>query len=514
VTLMRRPTAEQVMAAWEKARQDPKNGWYGRNPDGTLKPCTLKYAQAVFKKWLGAGYDQDALCAVLAAASVERLDGDPLWLLVISGNAKTETVQALTGAGEVLTSSIASEGALLSGTSNKERAKDATGGLLRQMGERGVLAIKDVTTILAMSGDARDKVLSGLREVYDGKWFRDIGVDGGRRLTWEGRLAVVGAVTTAWDTHQSVIAMMGDRFVLVRMDSNGKRSRVSAGRQAIGNTGSEIQMRQELSDAAGGVIAGMSIDPLEITDEEQDALLSAADSVTRARTAVEMDRGGNITDSHAPEMPTRFAKQLWQVVRGAVAIGVPRQDALRLAIRCARDSMPPLRLAIIDDLSKKPDSSPSDVRRRLNKPWHTVDRQLQALHMLEVLDCDEVAYGDQGKSRWLYSLADGIHPDVLNPDVWLETSPVSAVPPYKDTSESDTSNFPSVHTAEFGEVLEGDSDGSGAANDHNPQASLVESAAATCQTEGCGRQLMAPHSRQRGICESCYVHGPQKGTRA
>ena len=31
----------------------------------------------------------------------------------------------------------------------------------------------------------------------------------------------------------------------------------------------------------------------------------------------------------------------------------------------------------------------------------------------------------------------------------------------------------------------------------------------TCQTDGCGRQLMAPHSRQRGICESCYVHGPQ-----
>ena len=466
----------------------------------------------MFKRWLGDGYDQDALIAVLAAAAVERLDGDPLWLLVVSGsgNAKTETVQALTGAGAVLTSSIASEGALLSGTAKKERAKDATGGLLRQMGERGVLVIKDVTTILAMSGDARDKVLSGLREVYDGKWFRDIGVDGGRRLTWEGRLVVVGAVTTAWDTHQSVIAMMGDRFVLIRMDSNGKRSRVSAGRQAIGNTGSEIQMRQELSDAAGGVIAGMSHDTIEMTDQERDALLDAADLVTRARTSVEMDRGGNITDSHAPEMPTRFAKQLWQVVRGAVAIGVSRQDALRLAIRCARDSMPPLRLAIIDDLAKKPDSSPSDVRRRLNKPWHTVDRQLQSLYMLEVLGCDEVPYGDQGKNRWLYSLADGIHPDVLNPDVWLESSPVSAAPPYRDTSESDTSIFASVHAAEFGEVFQ---DGSGTANDDQPPPLLVESTYDTCRTEGCGRQLIAPHSQQRGICESCYVKGTRHDSR-
>lgn len=45
------------------------------------------------------------------------------------------------------------------------------------------------------------------------------------------------------------------------------------------------------------------------------------------------------------------------------------------------------------------------MRRRLNKPWRTVDRQMQALHMLEVLDCEEEPYGDL-KTRWLYSLAE------------------------------------------------------------------------------------------------------------
>ena len=37
-------------------------------------------------------------------------------------------------------------------------------------------------------------------------------------------------------------------------------------------------------------------------------------------------------------MPTRFAKELAQIIRGAVAIGLTRTEALRLAIRCARDS--------------------------------------------------------------------------------------------------------------------------------------------------------------------------------
>src|SRR5262249_5348379 len=63
------------------------------------QPRLLDAAHATFKKWLGKGYDIDVLDAVLAAAAAERLPGDPLWLLVISGsgNAKTETVRSLAG---------------------------------------------------------------------------------------------------------------------------------------------------------------------------------------------------------------------------------------------------------------------------------------------------------------------------------------------------------------------------------------------------------------------------------
>src|SRR5262249_38547842 len=79
----------------------------------------------------------------------EKLTGDPLWLLLISGPgaAKTETVQALSACGAHITSTIASEGALLSASPQKNRAKKATGGLLRKIGDRGLLVIKDVTSI-------------------------------------------------------------------------------------------------------------------------------------------------------------------------------------------------------------------------------------------------------------------------------------------------------------------------------------------------------------------------------
>lgn len=414
---------------WDSAEQKVGDK-IRRNPDGdspfdvynpapvTGTPETaaaaLAEAHKVFAQWLGDDYDLDALDATLAAAAVERLDGDPLWLLLISGsgNAKTETVQALDGIGASVVSTISSEGAMLSATSARDIKAGASGGLLRQMGSRGLLVIKDVTSILSMSRDQRGQVLGALREVYDGRWARSVGTDGGRTLSWAGRIVLVGAVTTAWDTAHAVIATMGDRFVLLRMDSTTGRQ--AAGRKAIGNTGSEVQMRAELAQAVADVLAAMTT-PAPVTDDETEQLLAAADLVTRARTGVEYDYRGDVIDSHAPEMPTRFAKQLAQLLRGGNAVGLERGAALRLAIRGARDSMPPLRLLVVDDLATHPGASTAEVRKRLGKPRATVDKQLQALHMLGVLDVTEteIEWSGQPGHRWYYRLADGIDPGAL-----------------------------------------------------------------------------------------------------
>jgi hypothetical protein len=82
--------------------------------------------------------------------------------------------------------------------------------------------------------------------------------------------------------------------------------------------------------------------------------------------------------------------------------------------------MPPLRLGIIEDLAEHRDSSTSAGRKRLDKPRATVDRQLQALHILGVVEVDEEElsgkFSGDGRSRWFYSLADGIDPGALNPE--------------------------------------------------------------------------------------------------
>ena len=131
---------------------------------------------------------------------------------------------------------------------------------------------------------------------------------------------MVRAVTTAWDTHHSVISMMGDRFVLVRLDSSETATRMQAARRSMRNPVHEGQMRQELAEAVAGVLAQIrtEFEPLDAADET--ALLDAAQLVTMTRTAVEYDYAGNVIDAQATEMPTRFAKQLGHVVRVALAV--------------------------------------------------------------------------------------------------------------------------------------------------------------------------------------------------
>ena len=98
-----------------------------------------------------------------------------------------------------------------------------------------------------------------------------------------------------------------------------------------------------LAEVVGGVLAHVA-DPGKLSVEDNRDLMKAADLVTLVRTAVNTDFKGDPIDAHQPEMPTRFAKMLGQVMRGALSLGMTHDRAMELAMRVAHDSMPPMRL--------------------------------------------------------------------------------------------------------------------------------------------------------------------------
>jgi hypothetical protein len=404
----------------ESAEQNPK--FREQPPQPTPGPapcCSLEECHKVFRKWLGNKYDIDTIDAVIAVAAAERLPGDPVWLMIVSGsgNAKTETVQATSKVdGARIVSTISSCGALLSASPRRQQTKGATGGLLREIGDRGLLIIKDVTSILSQDRNTRSEVLGALRELHDGRWARSVGVDGGKTLEWKGRLVIIGACTTAWDAAYAVVAEMGDRFIYIRPNSDNDEMRIESGTHALDNVGQEAVMREELANAVAGVILGMKTDTAcDVSMDEKKRILAISNLLTRTRTAIERDYRGNVIDSHDPEMPTRFAKQLIQMMRGALAVGMARDDALRLILRCAWDSVPKLRLQLLRDVAKNPDTHAAAIRRRMQKPRFTIDQAMEALHALGLLTCREEEKVQGTRTVWVrhYSLADRVDPSLL-----------------------------------------------------------------------------------------------------
>ena len=143
-----------------------------------------------------------ALFVVLGAMAGNMLSGKPVWLFVAgpSSSGKTMLLQSLEKLERVVTvSKVTGDAAWLSGTAKKDRAADATGGLLPQIGENGCLVFMDLTAMLSESKEALSSMLGTLREVYDGTYKRNIGGEGGREIVHKGRVCIIAGVTNAID---------------------------------------------------------------------------------------------------------------------------------------------------------------------------------------------------------------------------------------------------------------------------------------------------------------------------
>jgi len=135
----------------------------------TIEPTSLANVVKVFNKWLALS-DTAPLYALLGTLAANLLSGDPVWLGIIAppSSAKTELLNALSKLPYVVSAEALSPAALLSGTSKRQKAKTATGGLLMQLGDFGVLAFKDFGTVLEMRIEARSEMLAALRRVFEG----------------------------------------------------------------------------------------------------------------------------------------------------------------------------------------------------------------------------------------------------------------------------------------------------------------------------------------------------------
>jgi hypothetical protein len=347
----------------------------------------------VFNRWLLLP-DRTPILAVLGAVAANFLPGDPVWLGLIGppSSAKTEILNSTSQLPHVVPAATLTPAGLLSGTPRKQRAKNAAGGLLQELGDFGIIALKDFGSILSMRPDMKAEVLGCLREIFDGAWTRHLGTDGGRTLHWRGKVGLIFASTGVIDSHHSVIGSMGDRFLLCRLAPVQK----GQFRHALRHIGpANGRMRKELAEAVVHLFAGRRAEPTPIDDKEVARLDETLSLVVRLRAAVERDRHSReIEATHGAEGTARLGLQLERLLAGLDVLRVERKQALTIVENVALDSVPPLRRAAYESVRDNGEMDTTEVATTLGLPTNTVRRAL------EDLDCyGLVKRQSQGKGK-------------------------------------------------------------------------------------------------------------------
>ena len=98
----------------------------------------------MFDKWLALS-DKTPIYAALGTVAANLLPGDPVWTGIIGppSSAKTEILNSISRLPKVVQAATLTVAGLLSGTPKKQHHTTAQGGLLRQIGDFGIIALKD-----------------------------------------------------------------------------------------------------------------------------------------------------------------------------------------------------------------------------------------------------------------------------------------------------------------------------------------------------------------------------------
>jgi hypothetical protein len=338
--------------------------------------------------------DPDVLPVMLGAFAAHRFGGTPVWLLIVAppSGTKTELLRALWGAPGVYPLSELTSKTFASGL---ETHGDDPSLLHRLTNE--VLVLKDLTTVLEMYQEERQAILAQLREIYDGRFDKAWGT--GKELHWQGRLGFLAGVTPVIDSYHSVLSVLGERFVLFRMI---QPDREQSARKSLDNAKIEPRMRAALAGAVQSFLAGLPTTPPDVPDEAIKRLVNLANFVTRCRSGVVRDRyRRELEYVPEPEMPARFVKQLFELLRG-VALVLGHQEAttedMDRVARVALDSIPAVRRVVLRAVAthREVDESlkTTQVIQAVQYASATVRRALEDLQALGIL---EVVKGGPGK---------------------------------------------------------------------------------------------------------------------
>ena len=353
--------------------------------------------------------DPSPLYAVCGTMAANMMSGYPVWLMLIGPpeSGKTELLKPLLSIPGVREcGDISGKAALLSGTGAKDRAADATGGLLRDMPKmddgtyRGALLMLDFArTVLASDPASARSILGSIGMIHDQHWQREVGADGGKTLSFTGRLGFLAACTDVIDhpEHQQANAEMGERCIYFRYPLSDGYHEIRSTLANPDGDGKSQAMKELFQTWAAetGLDWTEQVPPRHLTEDEQIFLGSLARFCALGRSGVQRDRynKNEIIGVNRSALGPRIANTFAQLLRGLERVGCTEQEIRRVISKAALDSLPAVRADALRSIAKASSAGGkktiSDIASDIRISVTSTKRTLEDLAAHDLVQCME-----------------------------------------------------------------------------------------------------------------------------
>lgn len=288
--------------------------------------------------------DLSLLYLILGTVVANLLGGPPTWVLIVAApsSGKSMLLDALFDLRYVFGTSSVSEAGFLSGHVSRDGSRSP--GLLREMGDFGIMVFSDFGTLLSEHSGTRGRIFAILREIYDGAVIRRLS----KVQAWFGHAGCLAASTEAIDTPMVDLGALGERFIIFRPKPMSPEDEILTCLETDRQADRFVENREARRRAFVDYFDAVEIPetkPLP-TEAESERLITLATICTRARSATTRDGySRELEGVPEAEKAPRVYQQLRQLYAGLTVVGVPEADKWSILVQTALSGIHPGRLA-------------------------------------------------------------------------------------------------------------------------------------------------------------------------